>query len=150
MPTLTKATLGSFCKELVLQLEPLPNFLQSWELTEDDYERLRRSEFFQNEMKAAVEEVRSMGPDAGFIARCKILSEDFLPKMVQLMEAPTTSPDVKVSLFDKFTDLARLKPSKQTQTDNTVKGPLVTFNFGAGMPGMPTSIDVTPKAIEEK
>lgn len=144
MSQITATTLGSFCRELTLNLEPLEDLLASWELTPDAYEVLRRSEFFQNEMRAAVEEVRAMGPDAGFITRCKLLAEDALPQMVGLMTNATTPPEVKVKLFDTFTDLARLKPQKQVAQEGS-RGPAVVFNFGAGIKGIPSTIEVTPE-----
>lgn len=153
MPKVTATSIGSFCRELVLQLEPIEDLLKSWELTPETYAELRKSTFFQNELRSAVAEVREMGPDAGFIARCKLLAEDSLQNMVDLMQHAHTPPEVKVKLFDTFTDLGRLKPVKQaaggSAADGGQRGPQVVFNFGAGMRGLPTSMEVTavPEAL---
>lgn len=142
MPSLTAVTLGQFARELVLQLENLPDLLQSWNLTNEDYEELRKSKFFQNELKQAVEEVKAMGPDAGFITRAKILSETFLEDMVKIMGSSTVPAEVKVKLFEQMTNLARLHaPKAQPTREAGPAGPQVVFNFGAGMPGLPVVLE---------
>lgn len=152
MPSITKLTLGTFCRELVLQLEPLPDLLKSWEMTDADYATLRKSEFFQHELTNAVQEVQAMGPDAGFIQRCKILAEESLGNMVGIMNDKITPPETKVKLFDTFTELGRLKPQKQSvnaqQAENGPRGTQVVFNFGVGMPGLPTTLEVKGEVLE--
>ena len=152
MPTLTQITAGSFCRELVAGLEPLPDLLKSWNMTDKEYQSLRRNEWFQKELKAAVSDVRDMGPDSTFIMRCKVLSETFLEDIVGMMQNTTTPPDVKARLFDTVTDLARLTPQKNNSSiPSGNQGPQVVFNFGAGLEGVPKSLSVTgnlPPIIE--
>lgn len=142
----TAITVGQFARELVLQLEPLSDLLLSWDLTEAEFEDLKKSEFFQNELRSAVKEVREMGPDAGFITRAKILSEEFLKNVVSLMDSNTTPPEVKVNIFKHITDLARLQPAKGAAAYQPT-GPQVIFNFGKGMPGVPETLTIIPEKI---
>lgn len=146
MSKLTAITIGQFARELVLQLEPLDDLLKSWELSEVEFEKLRTSEFFQNELRNAVKEVREMGPDAGFITRAKILSEEFLQNVVDLMTSTTTPPEVKVNIFKHITDLARLQPAKGAAYA-APSGPQVIFNFGKDMPGVPEVLTIIPEKI---
>lgn len=144
MPKLNNITMGSFAKELVLGLEPLDDLLQSWELTQEQYEDLRTNPNFHKELLQATEEVRALGPDAGFIMRAKILSEDFLETIVGLMGNSSVPAEVKVNIFKHITDLARLQPAKNVQQNNGQSGPSVIFNFGAGMPGIPEVLTIKP------
>jgi hypothetical protein len=147
MPTLTNITVGQFCRELVCGLDELPDLLAEWGLTDQDYRDLRKNLWFQKELKAAVDEVRELGPDSTFIVRCKILSELFLENVVGMMGDRLTPAEVKASLFKQVTELARLHVSKN-QINSGFAGPLVTFTFGDGMPGMPKTITVESPALE--
>lgn len=145
MPKLSPVTMGSFAKELVLAIEPLPDLLKSWELTNEEYETLRANPNFHKELLQATEEVRAMGPDAGFIMRAKILSEDFLEDIVCLMGDKNTPAETRVAIFKHITELARLQPPKNLPNGNYGPiGPSVVFNFGAGMPGVPQTLTVKP------
>lgn len=149
MPNITAVTMGQFARELCLQLEPLEDLLASWNLTSEQYEALRKSTFFQNELKAAVKEVREMGPDAGFIARAKILSETFLTDVVKMMQTPGVDPAVKIAIFKHITELARLTPPRNSpdRAQGPV-GPQVVFQFGPGMPGVPNAITINQEPAE--
>ncbi len=153
MPVLTQVTAGAFCRELVTGLEPLPELLQSWQITPAQYDALRRNEWFQKELRAAVADVRDMGPDSTFIMRCKVLSEEFLGDVLGMMKSASTPPDVRARLFETITDLARLKPSKASPAAGSGGfGPQVTFNFGAGLKGVPESLTIVGEgtAVEDK
>lgn len=149
MPVLTNVTVGQFCREMVCGLEPLPQLFESWGIDEETYLALRKNEFFQKELKAAVAEVKDMGPDSTFIVRCKVLSETFLTDMIGLMSDRMTPAEVKLGLFKQITELARLHAPKSTPgQQNGPAGPLVTFTFGPGMPGLPEKLVISSPVQE--
>ena len=61
MPVLTTVTVGAFVRELVCGLDTLPALLDTWGLTQEEFEQLRRGEAFQKELRTAVNDVRDMG-----------------------------------------------------------------------------------------
>lgn len=152
MPTLNTVTQGAFCRELVCGLDDLDTILNDWGLTKQEFLELKRGEAFQKELMAAVDDVRAMGPDSTFIVRCKVLSEMFLENVVGMMGDRMVPAEVKASLFKHVTELARLQPPKNSPQTQGPAGPLVTFTFGPGMPGMPEKLVVEaqqPQQLEQ-
>ncbi len=135
--TLTPTTLGKFCREIAAGLSPLPILLAEWGVSQAEYERIRTSDGYQQEMRVIVAEMQELGADAGYIYRMKSLSEEFITDIVEIMRSPNTSAATKVDLIKFCADLARLK-EKPLPTGKDVaqapRGPSVVFNFGAGLP----------------
>lgn len=149
MPTFNRITVGVFCRELVCGLEPLSDLLDSWELTEEDYERLRQNEWFQKEVKAAVEDVRNMGPNSTFIMKCRGIAEETLGEVLEIIKNPRADARTRLDAFKLITEQGRLGPPKDAANQG---GPSVVFNFGPGLTGIPDVLTVnqTPQQIENK
>ena len=149
MPFLTANTLGQFCREIAIQLSPLPVLLQEWQLTEDDFAQLRESAGYKHEMTVVANEMAAMGPDAGYVYRMKALSEIFIADVVTIMKDTTTPTGTRVELIKFCAEMARLKekPTPAGQIDNRPRGPSVVFHFGAGLPIQ--SMTVVPEAPVE-
>lgn len=150
MPQFNQITAGTFCRELVCGLEPLEDLLQSWQLTEADYASLRKNEWFQKELVAAVADVRDLGPNSAFIMKCRAVADETLGEILGIIQNERTDPKVRVDAFKEITSLARLGPPKgENQKDG---GPVVTFHFGAGLKHAPETLTITPtpEALTEK
>jgi hypothetical protein len=148
MPLLTANSLGQFCREISIQLSPLETLLEEWGLTVPEFDRLRTTKGYQDEMIVITQEMAALGPDAGYVYRMKALSEIFIEDVVKIMKAVDTSTGTKVELIKFCAEMARLKekPPAQQAVDNRLRGPSVIFHFGQGLPIQ--SMTVTPEPID--
>ncbi len=149
MPLLTPVSLGQFCRELAIQLSPLPTLLQEWNLTPEQFAILQNSAGYKHEITVIANEMAELGPDAGYVYRMKALSEIFIKDVVQIMNDTETPRSTKVELIKFCAEMARVKekvlPANQ-QLQN--RGPSVVFNFGAGLPIQ--SMEVVGELIAEQ
>jgi hypothetical protein len=142
MPTFNQITAGVFCRELVCGLEPLDDLLTSWGLSEDDYQSLRKNEWFQKELLAAVADVRDLGPNSAFIMKCRAIADETLGPILEIIQNTRNDPKVRIDAFKQITDLARLGPPKGES--GREGGPSVVFNFGAGLKNAPETLTINP------
>lgn len=142
MPEFNQITAGTFCRELVCGIEPFEDLLESWGLTEEQYRALRQNKWFQKEIIAAVQEVKDLGPNSAFIMRCRAVADETLPQILNIIQNDRVDPKVRIDAYKQITDLGRLSPPKDTGSH--ASGPSVTFNFGAGLEGIPSSLTITP------
>lgn len=149
MPLLTSTTLGQFCREIAIQLSPLPVLLEEWGLTDEAYERLRTTKGYQDELIVITKEMQELGPDAGYVYRMKALSEIFIEDVVKIMKAVDTSTGTKVELIKFCADMARLKekPLPQQMQLDRARGPSVIFHFGPGLPVQATQMTMQPVEV---
>lgn len=150
MPVLTQATFGKFCREVALGLDDETTLLAEWGVDAGHWDRIRRSEAFAREMATIHREVAEQGPDAGYIFRMKALSEELIPHIVKMMDDPSVAPGIKVDLIKFCAEIGRLRPAKESATAAAApSGPMVTFNFGPGLPVPPTiEVKHEPPALE--
>lgn len=135
MPTLTPTTLGQFCRELAIQLSPLPTLLTEWGLTPEQFTILQNSAGYKHEITVITNEMLELGPDAGYVYRMKALSEIFIKDVVQIMQDPETPRSTKVELIKFCAEMARVKEKVVPAGQQVLnRGPSVVFNFGAGLP----------------
>jgi len=146
MPSLTSTSLGQFCREIAIQLSPLPTLLQEWGITPDEFDRLRETHGYKHEMTVLANEMAELGADAGYVYRMKALSEIFIEDIVEIMKDSETPRQAKVDLIKFCAEMARLKekPVPAGQALNTPRGPSVVFHFGEGLPIK--TVTVVPEA----
>ena len=137
MPVLASTTLGQFCREVSIQLSPLPVLLDEWGLTPVAFEQLRNSAGYKHEMTVIATEMQELGADAGYVYRMKALSEAFIDDIVAIMRDTETPRATKVELIKFCADMARVRqpaPPPGNMQQQGPRGPSVVFHFGAGLP----------------
>lgn len=149
MPTLLPASLGQFCREVSIELSPLPTLLKEWGLAPEAFAVLRESAGYKHEMTVIAQEMADLGADAGYVYRMKALSEIFIADIVNIMKDANTTTGTKVDLIKFCADMARVKqpPPQAGQQMSGPRGPSVVFHFGAGLPIK--SMTLVPEGTEE-
>lgn len=144
MPKLDQFNVGQFCRELACGIDGIDDVLDTWELTHDQYLELRQNPWFQKELISAVDEIKTLGPNSAFIMKCRTVAETTLPEIFNIIKNERVDPAVRVSAYKQITDLGRLAaPKTEAQP---LSGPSVVFNFGPGMPGLPTTLEINNEA----
>ena len=104
---------------------------------------------FQLALREAKNQIKALGPDAGFILRARTLSESHLLLLDQIARNPHTPPQVALKAIELSTQLARLHPGVAGRGGGEEKasavGVMVNITMGAGLP-VPESlvIDAVP------
>jgi hypothetical protein len=145
MPNLTTLTVGRFIRELITGISPVSILLEEWGLDHDTYMELRKTKVFQQELAAAVADVQRQGPDASYVMRMKLLSEEFFGDIEKIVRDDMAPHSVKMDAIKFVAEMARLRPEKK---QDAVTGTSVNFNFGGNVGkllGIDNVLEVKPE-----
>jgi hypothetical protein len=130
MPNLTTLTVGRFIRELVTGISPVSTLLEEWGLDYDTYMELQKTKVFRAELARAVAELQQQGPDASYILRMKLLSEEFFGDIEKIVRDEMAPHSVKMDAIKFCAEMARLRPEKKVEAQT---GTSVSFNFGGSI-----------------
>ena len=148
MPNLTTLTVGRFIRELITGISPVSTLLEEWGITHDDYLELQKTKVFRTELQNAIADVQRQGPDASYIMRMKLLSEEFFGDIERIVRDEMAPHSVKMDAIKFCAEMARLRPEKK---DAAPAGTTVSFNFGGnvgkllGLEGQAAVLEVKPE-----
>ncbi len=144
MPNLTTLTVGRFIRELITGISPVSTLLEEWGIDHDTYMELAKTKVFQKELRAAITDVQSQGPDAAYIMRMKLLSEEFFGDIEAIVRDTNAPHSVKMDAIKFCAEMGRLRPEKKQET---AVGTAVNFNFGGNI-GKLLNLDSTTLEIK--
>lgn len=121
--------------DLALDNVPPTQIAQAYSLSLDQLERLQSSPYFSKMLGAKKEEVSSLGADAAFIVKMRMMATRASPQfMCRLVDPATNNKDFH-ALFKTAVELANLAPKEDISDKQTIVGASVTFNI-QGVPGL--------------
>jgi len=130
MTNLTTLTVGRFIRELITGISPVSILLSEWGLDHDTYMELKKTKVFRAELERAIQDVQAQGPDAAYVLRMKLLSEEFFPDIQAIVRDEKAPHSVKMDAIKFVAEMGRLRPEKKSDAP---AGTAVHFNFGGNL-----------------
>ncbi len=96
------------CFELALALEPIPDILTRYNVSEKEFEKLKKLPAFMQRVVDYRVEIKEKG--LTFREKARIMAEDLLGTAYEMVHHPTTPANVKSDLIKFVTKVADLEP----------------------------------------
>lgn len=104
-------------------------------ISPDSLVALKENIYFKKLVDNKKEEVKSLGSDAAFTVKFRMISNKATQQFMQRLTSPDTSDKDFHALFKTAVELAQLVPKEETEQPMPVIGASVTFNI-TGVPGL--------------
>ena len=149
--TLVHDQWGPFCFDMALSSDDWQVVCETYKITESCFERLLDNPAFVNRLKDARMQVKTLGPNAGFVLFARVEAEKHLLTLSNIAGQQGVGELTRVRAIENLVRYAHMDPSVQkgsAKDDNraTSPGVLVQFNIGGGLLGKNTQvIDVNPE-----
>lgn len=102
----------------------------------DQLQELRRNKFFAKMIKSKQEEVKSLGTEAAFTVKFRMITNRAAQEYMRRLSDPKTSNKDFLAFFKLATELGKLMPKEEDEAQpQQVFGATVTFNI-QGVPGL--------------
>lgn len=125
--------------DIALETHDLPDLLHKHDISESDLNKFYDNAQFRRELLNARAELAQSG--SAFRAHARVIAEEHLLTMNQLMNDPDTPIAMKVAIWQSLVKYAALEPPKEAPI--TPGQSAVTIHI-AGYAAAPPAIDVTP------
>lgn len=106
-----------------------------YDISDETLQKLLENQYFVKMYHAKQEEVKSLGSDASFTVKMRMIANRAMPQfLTRLTQSTTTDRDFH-NLFRTAIELAQLAPQEAEPTHPQMVGANITFNLG-GVPGL--------------
>lgn len=106
-----------------------------YDISDETLQKLLENQYFVKMYHAKQEEVKSLGSDASFTVKMRMIANRAMPQfLTRLTQSTTTDRDFH-NLFRTAIELAQLAPQETEPTHPQMVGANITFNLG-GVPGL--------------
>lgn len=106
-----------------------------YDISDETLQKLLENQYFVKMYHAKQEEVKSLGSDASFTVKMRMIANRAMPQfLTRLTQSTTTDRDFH-NLFRTAIELAQLAPLEAEPTHPQMVGANITFNLG-GVPGL--------------
>lgn len=125
--------------DIALETHDLPDLLHKYDISEAALDKFYENAQFRRELLNARAELAQSG--SAFRAHARVMAEEHLMTMNQLMVDPETPVSMKVAIWQSLVKYASLEPPKESPVAPGQGA--ITINI-AGYAAAPPAIDVTP------
>lgn len=101
------------CFELALNLHPLPEILQRYNITSDELSHLLKQSAFKEQVAGYKREIKEKG--LSFREKARIMAEDLLGTAYDIIHHPGSAPSTKADLIKWVAKVADLEPRQSAQ-----------------------------------
>jgi hypothetical protein len=102
--------------ELALALDDLPSILDRYNVSVEQFEKLKKNTGFMKQVAAQRAEIREKG--LSFREKAKAMAEDLLKTAYEIIHTPTTPSNVKADLIKWSAKVAGLEPTEKPDAGN--------------------------------
>lgn len=131
---------GQFCFDLILQHPNHARVCTDYGITEAHLLELLENRAFIDRLKDAKMQVKTLGPNAGFVLLARTQAEEHIVTLGKLARQEGVHPGIRVKAIENIVRYAHLDPQTQKQAKENERGAsspgvLVQFNIGGGLLG---------------
>ena len=131
---------GQFCFDLVIQHHNHARVCADYGITEAHLLELLENKAFIDRLKDAKMQVKTLGPNAGFVLLARTQAEEHIVTLGKLARQEGVHPGIRVKAIENIVRYAHLDPQTQKQAKESERGAsspgaLVQFNIGGGLLG---------------
>lgn len=131
---------GTFCLDLILNPGQHDDVCKAFGIEITELQRLLELKPFTDRLGDLNLQVKTLGPNAGFVLAARAQAEKHLVTLGNIAENSTVHPGVRVKAVENLVRYAHLDPQTQKQTKENEQrssspGVLVQFNIGGGLLG---------------